>query len=69
MHCIVLVLPNRHFAKIDSGKRFVIRDVPPGTYEVKAWHERLPGQTQKITVPADGEVQVDFVLSVGSLAK
>lgn len=69
MHCIVLVLPNPWFALSDAKGRFVIRDVPPGTYKLRAWHERLPSATQEITVPAEGEVQVDFVLGLANLPK
>ena len=65
MHCIVLVLPNAYFATADAHGRFVIKDVPPGTYRLRAWHERLPGQHKEVVVPADGEVRADFVLSVG----
>lgn len=69
MHCIVLVLTNPYFALADDKGRFTLHDVPAGTYQVRAWHERLPSQTREITVPADGEVQVDFTLGVGSLPK
>jgi plastocyanin len=69
MHCIILVVPNRYFAKADAQGRFTIPDVPPGTYKVKAWHERLPAKVQTIVVPASGEVKADFVLSLGDLPK
>ncbi len=70
MHCIVLVLPNAFFARADAKGRFVIKDVPPGTYQLRAWHERFPkGQVREIVVPADGEVRVDFTLGVGDLPK
>lgn len=69
MHCIILVLPNPYFAVADARRRFVIKDVPAGTYRVKAWHERLPGQVKEITVKADGDTVVDFVLGVAELPK
>ncbi|MSU48645.1 MAG: hypothetical protein EXS37_06035 [Opitutus sp.] len=65
MHCIILVLPNPFFATADSKNRFVIKNVPAGTYKVRAWHERLPSQTREVVVPADGEVKIDFSLGVG----
>jgi hypothetical protein len=65
MHCIILVLPNPFFALADEKGRFVIRDVPAGTYKVKAWHERLPSQTREIVVPAEGDVRLEFTLGVG----
>lgn len=66
MHCIVLVLPSRCFAVADSHGNYRIEGVPPGTYKLKAWHERLPSQTREITVPGKGEVVADFVLSLGA---
>jgi plastocyanin len=69
MHCIILVLPNPYFAKADTSHRYVIAGVPPGTYRLKAWHERLPPQIRTVTVSADATVHVDFVLSLTSLPK
>ncbi len=69
MHCIVLVLPNAHFARADAKGRFVLKDVPPGTYKLRAWHERFPSQTKTVVVPAEGEVRVDFALGLGDLPK
>jgi plastocyanin len=69
MHCIVLVLENPFFSLADAQGRFVIRNVPAGTYKLRAWHERVPGQVKEITVPADGEVHLDFTLGLGELPK
>ncbi len=69
MHCIVLVLPNTYFARADAKGRFVLKDVPPGTYKLRAWHERFPSQTKTVVVPAEGEVRVDFALGLGDLPK
>ena len=69
MHCIVLVLPNAWFVRADAKGRFVLKDVPAGTYKLRAWHERLPSQVKEIVVPADGEVRVEFALGLGDLPK
>lgn len=69
MNCVILVLKNPFFAATDSKGNFKIADVPAGTYKVKAWHERFPGQVKEITVPAAGEVRADFVVGVGNLGK
>jgi len=69
MHCIILVLPNPYFAMADAHRRFVIKNVPAGTYRLKAWHERVPASVREVTVPADGEVKVDFQLGVAELPK
>ena len=69
MHCIILVVPNPFFATADEKGRFVIRNVPAGTYKLRAWHERVPGQTKEIVVPAAGEVKIDFTLGLAGLPK
>jgi len=69
MHCIILVVPSPFFAKADANRRYVIANVPAGTYRLKAWHERLPPQIRTVTVAADGAVQVDFVLGLSGLPK
>ena len=69
MHCIILVLENPYFAVADDKGRFVIKDVPPGSYTLKAWHERLPAQTQEITVTETGVAKVDFTLGIRNLPK
>ncbi len=67
MHCIILVLPSRFFAQVDARQRFVIREIPAGTYRVKAWQERMPPLIKTVTIPETGEVTQDFVLGLGSL--
>ena len=67
MHCIVLVLENPYFASTDENGNYKISGVPPGTYKLKAWHERLPADAKEITVPADGGVKADFTLGIKNL--
>lgn len=69
MHCIILVVPNPFFATADEKGRFVIKNVPAGTYKVRAWHERIPSQTKEIVVPENGEVKIDFTPGFGELPK
>ena len=69
MHCIILVLPSRYFALTDARGRYVIAGVPPGSYRLTAWHERLPKKTIPVTVPAEGLNHVDFKLGFGDLPK
>jgi len=49
MEAVVLVVPTPYFAVTDASGLFVLRDLPPGTYGVLAWHERQkgdPGRTR-----------------------
>ncbi len=69
MHCIILVLPNPYFAMADAKRRYVIKDVPAGSYRIRAWHERVPGQVKDVVVTTTGVTQVDFTLGVAELPK
>jgi len=69
MSCVILVLENPYFAATDARGRYSISDLPAGSYKLKAWHERLPGKTCEVTVPAEGELKVDFTLGVTDLPK
>jgi len=69
MNCTLLVLATPFFASTDKEGHYQITDVPAGTYKLRAWHERLPSQIKEITVPENGDVNVDFVLSVSGLPK
>ena len=69
MNCIVLVLENPYFASTNEKGGYKILNVPPGTYKLKAWHERLPSQTKEITVPETGMIKMDFVLGIKGLPK
>jgi plastocyanin len=67
MHCIVLVLDNPYFATTDADGNYSIQNVPPGTYKLKAWHDRLPPDAREITVPTNGVVKADFTLTIKNL--
>lgn len=69
MSCVVLVLENPCFSVSDERGRYRIADVPAGKYKLKAWHERMPAQTQEIVVPANGEVEMNFTLRIANLPK
>jgi hypothetical protein len=52
----------------DDGK-FKLADLPAGTYEIEAWHEKLGKQTQKITVAEGDTKSVDFKFSPPAAAQ
>ncbi len=46
----IAVFKHPYFAVTDKSGAFEIKDLPPGTYTITAWQEKLGTQTQKITV-------------------
>ena len=50
MKAFVVVNKNAFFAVTDDTGKFEIKDVPPGTYTVEAWHEKLGTQTAEVKV-------------------
>ena len=63
MSAFILVFSHRYFAVTDEDGRYRIENVPPGTYSVVAWHESLPSDTRKVSVPDSGDADLNFVLS------
>jgi plastocyanin len=64
MYCIVLVLDNPYFASTDSTGQYKISNVPPGTYKITSWHERMPRTTEEITVPPTGKIEKNFLMEI-----
>ena len=40
MSGVIVVLPNEYFAITDASGAFTLKDVPPGSHTLLAWHER-----------------------------
>lgn len=56
----ILVLQNPYFALTDKAGNFEIKGVPPGTYKVKVWHEKLKEASLSVTVEAGKAASVKF---------
>jgi plastocyanin len=50
MQAYLGVYPHPYFMVTGADGRFTLRDVPPGTYVVEAWHERFGTRTTTVTV-------------------
>ena len=55
-----MAVGNPYFAVTAPDGSFTIPDLPPGTYDVIAWHPYMKVQAQKVTVPANGKAAVSF---------
>lgn len=45
--------------------RFVLADVPAGSYDLTVWHERLKGALERVTVVAGETVDVSLMMAPG----
>ncbi len=62
MSAYILVLQNLFFAKPDEKGNYTIANVPPGTYTLKTWHEKLEPEGKEVKVSEGSKVRVDFEL-------
>jgi len=56
----VWVQNNPWFAVSDKDGKFEIKDVPVGTWDIEAWHERFGTKTGKVTVVKGKPAEVKF---------
>jgi hypothetical protein len=54
------VLEHPYYAVTTSGGRFELKNLPPGTYTVEAWHEKLGAQTQTVTISGRDSKDLSF---------
>jgi plastocyanin len=56
----IAVFRHPFFAVTDKTGSFELKGLPPGTYTITAWQEKLGTQTQKVTVTAGKGETLDF---------
>jgi len=61
MHSYIAVFKHPYFAVTGKGGTFEIGNLPPGTYTITAWHEKLGSSFQKVTVGESETQTLDFV--------
>ena len=62
MSAYVIVLETPYFAVTAKDGSYTIKNVPPGKYILKTWHEKLKTQSKEIEVSGDASVTVNFEL-------
>ncbi|MGZ5499466.1 MAG: carboxypeptidase regulatory-like domain-containing protein [Candidatus Aminicenantales bacterium] len=64
MQAYVAVMTHPFFAVTGKDGTFLIKDLPAGTYEIEAWHEKLGTRKASVTVGAADTKTLDFTLGV-----
>ena len=60
----VAVMTHPFFDVTATDGKFDIGNLPPGTYEIEAWHEKLKTKTASVTISGDESQTVDFAFSL-----
>jgi len=61
MRGYIAVFKHPYFAVTDKNGSFDLKDLPPGTYTITAWQEKLGTQSQKVTVGTGETKTLDFI--------
>jgi len=69
MSCVVYVLENPCFASTDRNNHYVITNIPPGSYKLDAWNERLPDKIIPVTIKGDEDITIDITMGIENLPK
>ena len=55
-----MIVDNPYYAVTDEEGNFSIKDIPPGTYKVIAWHPFIPNQIGSITIEQGNQSTIYF---------
>jgi mono/diheme cytochrome c family protein/plastocyanin len=67
MRASLIVVPHSYHATTPADGWFVIPDVTPGRYRLRAWHERLGVQEVEVVVEPERGAEVEIVFAAGPL--
>lgn len=68
MNAYVGVLDHPYFAVTSENGTFELKSLPPGTYTIEAWHEKLGTTTQSVTIAAKDSKEVNFTFKAAPAA-
>lgn len=64
MKAWIIVVPHPYYTVTDETGSFSLKDVPPGTYTLRFWHETLGELEQTVTVKAGEATEAQFNVSL-----
>jgi hypothetical protein len=64
----VFVFDNPYFAVTSIAGTFELKNLPPGTYTIEAWHEHYNVQDQTVTIAAKESKSISFVFKSAATA-
>jgi plastocyanin len=62
----VVVAPHPYYAVTRPDGQFHFEGLPPGSYRVHVWHEKLSATVQELAVPAKGNASMSVALKLPS---
>jgi plastocyanin len=68
MNAYVGVMDNPYYAVTDKDGKFELKSLPPGTYTIEAWHEKLGTTTQSVTLGPKETKDIAFTFKAGASA-
>ena len=68
MNAFVGVVDHPYYATTDENGKFELKGLPPGTYTIEAWHEKLGPMTQSVTLGSKESKDVNFTFKAPATA-
>ena len=66
MNAYAGVLDHPYYAVSDKDGKFELKTLPPGTYTIEAWHEKLGTTTQSVTLGQKETKEVNFTFKASA---
>lgn len=60
----ILVVPTAYFAKSEASGIARLRDLPPGTYEIRAWHPQQKSAPPNQSIAVESNPRIAFAIEV-----
>jgi plastocyanin len=68
MNAYVGLVDNPYFAITGDDGKFELKTLPPGTYTIAAWHEKLGTSTQSVTIGPNETKEISFTFKAPATA-